>query len=256
VKTLSPAACDVLTDDIAVTGNALRITRQLTDRKLYLEVNAALEAIGGKWDRKAKAHLFPNDPLDAIDQVASDGRFTDKKRDLDQFFTPPALAKAVVARAAVAGCSVLEPSAGHGALAWECVAQDARSVTVVEKDPACMEHLAGLGPRTTKLCSLSLRSDDFLDLTTSIRFDRVVANPPFSRQQDIAHVTKAFDLLVPGGRLVAIMSAGVTFRNDKKTTAFRALVDLAHGTIESLPDKAFHDSGTDVRTVVVQMTRS
>lgn len=32
------------------------------DRKLYERVNAALESVGGKWNKKAKAHLFSADP--------------------------------------------------------------------------------------------------------------------------------------------------------------------------------------------------
>jgi hypothetical protein len=51
------------------------------------------------------------------------------------------------------------------------------------------------------------------------------------------------------------MSAGVEFRQDKKTTAFRALVDRSRGSIERLPEGAFKDSGTNVNTVLVTMRK-
>ena len=82
-------------------------------------------------------------------------------------------------------------------------------------------------------------------------FDRIVMNPPFADQQDIRHVMHAATFLKPGGRLVAIMSAGVAFRDDRLSRAFRALLGERGGAIESLPEGAFQASGTGVRAVLV-----
>jgi 16S rRNA G1207 methylase RsmC len=76
-------------------------------------------------------------------------------------------------------------------------------------------------------------------------------NPPFSKGQDIQHVTHALGFLKPGGRLVAIMGAGVTFRQDKRATEFRELVQAMGGTIARLPEGSFKSSGTMVNTVIV-----
>jgi hypothetical protein len=78
-------------------------------------------------------------------------------------------------------------------------------------------------------------------------------NPPFAGQADIEHVTHALNFLKPGGKLVAIMSAGVTFRQDRKAADFRALIWGMGGTIEELPEDAFKQSGTSVRTVLVEV---
>lgn len=249
MKPLSQAALQVLSDGVQIVGHELRITTGQLDRKLYVEVNAALEALGGTWNRKAKAHLFEQDPTDALDQVLVDGAFTDRKRDFDQFFTPLALAKLVVERAEVKGCSVLEPSAGHGALAIEARAQGAFSVHCVELDKLCCERLSERGIVHDQV--------DFLQWAPKHKgeFQRVCMNPPFSRQQDIAHVVEAMECLRPGGRLVAIMSNGITFRRDAKTKAFAAAVALMGGTIERLPDHSFSESGTNVNTVLVTLTR-
>jgi hypothetical protein len=78
-------------------------------------------------------------------------------------------------------------------------------------------------------------------------------NPPFSKRADIKHVMHAFKFLKPGGRLVAIMSAGVSFRDDKLGTAFRSIVIGNGGTIEPNPEGSFKASGTSVSTVMVTM---
>ena len=88
-------------------------------------------------------------------------------------------------------------------------------------------------------------------------FDRIVMNPPFSKGADIAHVRHAFDhYLKPGGRLVAIMSEGPFFRQDRAATDFRNWLHQQGGDAEPLPAGSFRDSGTGVnaRIVVVDKT--
>ena len=248
MKNLSNAALDVLSSSVEITGPHVRIVRPL-DRKLYVEVNAALEALGGAWNRKAKVHVFANDPADALDQVLVDGGFHDAKRDFQQFFTPLPLAAAVVARlGSLAGRTVLEPSAGAGAIVWALIERKA-IVTAVEMDA----QLAAKLPLDRRICA------DFLTLSPDnvpfAPFDAVAMNPPFTKGQDVAHVMHAFSFLKPGGKLVAIMSAGAEFRSDRKTSGFRELVAAMDGTIERLPDDSFKESGTSVRTVVVEMVK-
>lgn len=89
-----------------------------------------------------------------------------------------------------------------------------------------------------------------------MRFDRIVMNPPFARSQDVTHVTKAFGHLLPGGRLVSVMAAGVTFRQDRAYREFRSLLDSVDGTIEQNPADSFKLSGTAVNTVTVMMERA
>jgi|ERR1043166_2548251 hypothetical protein len=50
------------------------------DRKIYQSINKILENLGGKWNRSAKAHLFPEDPSAAIDQIIQTGEVTLAKK--------------------------------------------------------------------------------------------------------------------------------------------------------------------------------
>jgi predicted RNA methylase len=97
-----------------------------------------------------------------------------------------------------------------------------------------------------------VRCADFLEVqpTPLLAYDRVLMNPPFGGQADIRHVTHALGFVKPAGLVVAVMSAGVEFRQDKTTAEFRKLVSDHGGRIERLPEDAFKPSGISVRTVM------
>lgn len=247
---------------LAVLGNAecagdqLRLTGKL-DRKLYLQTNDVLEAAGGKWDKRAKAHIFAGDAAEAIESLVLTGQYT-KVRDLRAEFgffeTPAALAQSVVVRADIRdGHTVLEPSAGLGAIARALRMECPSLRVLVEFEPGRAEALAIAFPTWTVICA------DFLALTPGEglppRFDRIVMNPPFAKRADIHHITKAASLLAPDGRLVAIASASVLFRTDRLAVDFRNLVAAHNGHIEELPPGSFAESGTGVNAVVVTMNR-
>jgi type I restriction-modification system DNA methylase subunit len=75
-------------------------------------------------------------------------------------------------------------------------------------------------------------------------------NPPFAKQADIKHILHAFKCLKPGGKLVAIMSNGVMFRENKASSDFRDFVASRGGSITDLPEGSFKASGTGVNTCV------
>ncbi len=226
-------------------GSALRLTGQL-DRKSYVAVNAVLEAVGGKWNKKAKAHIFECDADDALEQILLTGEVVTKKsiqQEFGFFPTPAEIAhRAVVAAQIEPGMRVLEPSAGHGALAEEARAAGGK----VHCFELLIENVVELERR-----NLSVAAGDFLAQEPERVYDRIVMNPPFAKQADIKHVLHALQFLKPGGRLVAIMSNGSTFRTDRRTTEFNAALASFGASVEKLPDGAFKESGTMVATILV-----
>jgi hypothetical protein len=80
-------------------------------------------------------------------------------------------------------------------------------------------------------------------------YDRVIMNPPFSNGLDADHVRRAYDMLNPGGRLVAITSEGIFYREDAKARGFRDWFAQVGGTSEKL-EGAFLDPN-EVRTTGV-----
>lgn len=229
-----------------IEGQAVRLPPATLDRDLYVRVDEALKAIGGKWKGgKARVHVFEDDPADALDAVISTGRVV-RAKDLGWYPTPDALARELVSRLDVRpGMLALEPSAGEGAIA-RALRDAGAHVRCVEIDKGRCQALRGQG--------FGAMHADFMALEDAFHpVDRIAMNPPFGRRMDVLHVTRAHALLKPGGKLGAIMSAGVRFREDRIATEFRALVERCGGTIEELPAGSFVESGTSVGTVIVTM---
>ena len=143
------------------------------------------------------------------------------------------------------GMLVLEPSAGMGAL---CDA-----ITTVE--PSAIVRCCEIDPIAAKRLRMlpninAVAGCDFLELEPGVSlYDRVVMNPPFTRGQDIAHVTHALKFLRPGGRLVALTSSSWRWASTKAADAFRELV--AEADLEEVPAETFKASGTNIATILL-----
>jgi predicted RNA methylase len=227
-----------------IEGNVLRIVEQLP-RDVYERVNKVLAALGGKWDRRSRGHVFADDPAERVAQAVGTGRAVDIKKSFEFFETPRQLAELMVQRAAplTAGMKILEPSGGRGS-----IAQAAREMC--PECPLDVVEIEESNRKALKEQGFKLVGKDFLKFKKK-GYDRVLMNPPFSKQQDIDHVLHALKRLKPGGVLVAIMSKGVQFRTNKKAEKFRQVVEERGGTIEELPAGTFEESGTSVATVMV-----
>lgn len=230
-------------DRAEVDGKTLKLTGTL-DRKLYQDVNKVLEAIGGKWSRGAKAHVFDDLVADVLDPIMETGEYSRTKQDFGQFDSPDDVVARVIQLAGIEpGMSVLEPSAGLGNIARAADAAGGKVVAleVDAKRFAALEAIPGI----------AAVQGDFLAWPMSIHLDRVVMNPPFAKQADIDHVLHAAKFVKPGGRLVSVMSAGVLFRENRKAVDFRAFVEAKGGVFERLPPSSFAASGTQIETCIV-----
>ncbi|MEP6195910.1 MAG: strawberry notch-like NTP hydrolase domain-containing protein, partial [Nitratireductor sp.] len=169
-----------------------------------------------------------------------------------QFSTPLAFATMAVRAAAIRkGETVLEPSAGTGALA--AFPPRARAPLVLnEIDPFRQRLLrAVFGGEVTGHDGEHI--DDLLQ--TPVLPDVVVMNPPFassvdrSRDKHIAakHLIAAAKRLAPGGRLVAIMPPGFTPERDAAHW-FRACGLLTPRLALTMAGQVYRKLGTTVET--------
>lgn len=237
---LSPVVIAALDAAKVDDRNILFLQGQL-DRKTYEQVNFALQAIGGKWDKKVKGHVFADDPREALANILLTGFAVNSDAELDFFPTPASVAKIMVALASLQfGDYVLEPSAGDGALLRElpldclidyCEVNSARLTTLKNDQEAW--NLVAL---------------DFLTYNPGPIYNKIVMNPPFSKRRDLEHVLHAYECLAPGGRLVSVMAAGITFRTDKVTQKF--LGNFPTHYMTTLPPDSFKLAGTSVNTVL------
>lgn len=164
------------------------------------------------------------------------------------FPTPESLAERMAMELDVrADHRVLEPSAGKGSLI--------DAVVMAGADPANVEALEIVGDLRDilKLKGYNIVGNDFM--SHEGQYDRIIMNPPFEKGQDIDHVRRAYDMLHPNGRIVAIMSEGPFYRSDSKAQEFRAWLDDKGGTSEKLPEGSFKDSdrstGVNTRLVII-----
>lgn len=211
------------------------------DRKTYMDVNKALEAMGGKWNKKAGAHVFQEDPRGQVEGLLDSGIVVVER---DGFFeTPREVVMMMLKYAGVSFGRVLEPSAGLGAIA-DCLPQDCKLVCV-ERNPQRCEVLRNKG--YTTVCG------DFMEFYDGL-FDTVLMNPPFENGQDARHVMRAYSMLNRRGNLVAIVSGGILQRSDANAAKFQKWINDVDATVVALPDGSFKSSGTMVKTAMICVT--
>ncbi|WP_035670079.1 DUF3560 domain-containing protein [Bradyrhizobium liaoningense] len=155
------------------------------------------------------------------------------------FPTPDSLAARMVELAEIEpGQSVLEPSAGTGAL---LNALPQCKVTAVEINPRLADTLRNTVDDTH--CA------DFLERNPKHlgTFDRIVMNPPFGNAADIAHIEHARKFLAPGGRLVALCANG---------PRQRARLQPIAAEWHDLPAGSFAAAGTGVNVAMLLIEAS
>jgi predicted RNA methylase len=234
-----------------IENNALFLPPGNLDRKLYVEVNKAIEAAGGKWNKSSKSHVFPSEPTKLLFAIENGEieKLVTKKQALQQFFTPPDLAEYVVELADVEGKVVLEPSAGAGALALECLKQNADYVSCVELDEDTAKQLEKNLNQFNNHGSYEVQQADFLllDPNDFKGIEIAVLNPPFTKNQDCKHVEHAYKFLNSEGKLVAIMA------NNQTREPFKDLIKGKRYEIEELEVGRFKSSGTMVSTLILTL---
>lgn len=238
--------------NVEIHDNTVILTSGQLDRPIYEEVDTTLKALGGKWNRKKGGHVFPFDPRPALEEALQSGGAVNRQQTLQFFETPAARARVLVEAAGIRqGDHVLEPSAGHGAIAALILERigPAGHLTLVEYDATNVEELYkrfGSDPR------VEIVQGDFLAFETGgPTFDAIAMNPPFTRGQDIAHVQHAATMLKSGGRIAAITSQSWRHTDRRASAAFREMLDRAEANIAEIPAGEFKESGTGVGTMMI-----
>jgi len=234
-------------DQCRVDGSLLFLPNIQLDRKLYVKTNKVLDLMGGKWNRSKKAHVFTVDHVaELLSQCVETGEITDIYKELQFFETPKAVVDQMLEYADIKLTdTILEPSAGKGAIASALVGLGCQ-LTLFEI------YLDFAGILSGKF-DCTVVNKDFLTANPAYaQYDKIVANPPFTKEQDVDHASKMLDFLKPGGTLVCIMASSVMWRTNQKTKLFH--MRLEHDTdyeFIELPENSFKESGTGVNTVML-----
>jgi len=233
-----------------VNGNVVKLPPRKLDRTLYLAVADAIQDIGGKWKGgKTAGFVFDHDPSELLSEIAKGAKRNLKKE--SQFFeTPPELADRLVDMADINhdDLLVLEPSAGRGAIIG-ALQRKAPRVTI-----HCYELLELNRSYLQEFKGLNILGSDFLN-ARPILYDRIVANPPFSKNQDIQHITKMYYWLNRGGRLVTLASQHWQGSSNKREMAFAKWARAVDAKIIPLDAAAFKENGISVSSCIIQIDK-
>jgi hypothetical protein len=230
-----------------VDGNVVKLPSFQLERKLYQEVAKSLELIGGKWKGgKVFGFVFQSDPTELLEQIAN-GEKRNLKKEFQFFATPEKLADYLVELADISGFdTILEPSAGQGAIIsaiWRQLPGQLVFCCELMETNRIFLHKMGV--------DVDCVAYDFLEYKPRFLFNRIIANPPFSKNQDIDHVLKMYECLCPTGRLVSIMSESWVNGNQKKQVEFRKWIYEVGAEVIDIPKGSFKESGTMVGGVIV-----
>jgi len=232
-------------DRCLIKENVVYLPEGQLDRKTYMAVNKCLEAIGGKWNRKEKGHLFEDDPIDIFENLLLTGEVEDIKKEFQFFETPKELVKQMIDLAELKeGDTILEPSAGRGAIANE-----------IKIGKLFLNEMNEKNYKVLLEKYKQVTDYDFIEGCFAGLFDKIIMNPPFSKQQDIDHILRAFDLLKNGGILISIVSESPFFRENKKSVEFRKFLEDNNAEIIKNPDETFKESGTMVKTRIIKVIK-
>lgn len=231
-----------------------RLKRVAESLGMHMEDYNRLQAMDITTPQELRAALREYAPLKKKQDKEDPVKTAERKligRKIEGFFpTPrPAIDKMLAAADIQPGMSVLEPSAGKGDI-LDAVKEnhpDAKSVGI--EPHSDLRELIGMKGHEVH------EDRDFLEHKG--QYDRIIMNPPFENRQDVAHVRHAFEQLKPGGKLVAIMGAGVFGGSSKKDQEFRDWLDEQGGEVEDMPEgsfngaDAFRKTGVNTRMVVI-----
>lgn len=177
------------------------------------------------------------------------GRSADREG-VDYFATPEPVGMKMVQLADIRpGEKVLEPSAGHGAIArWFPENTESRAI----------EPSEGLSSRMALHFVGDIVSSRFEDHNTINKYDAIVMNPPYGVGGKAAaeHVEKALKHLRPWGRVVALIPTGPAA--DKR---FDALLygddnkDIHLAANIKMPSVTFERAGTSVSTRIIVLEK-
>lgn len=242
-----------------VEGNIIRLPQIKLDRNQYLEVKNSLELIGGKWKGgKTQGFVFEEDSTELLAQLAS-GEQRNLKKEFQFFSTPKELAGTMVIACfpfVIEGLDVkiLEPSAGDGALIKAFREQHGNQFQV-----DCFELMGLNRSKLIKLDNVKIISDDFIDCAVNGRinnkYDFIIANPPFTKNQDIDHIVCMYKACKPGGIIVTLSSTSWQRGSQKKQEAFKEWLHYLGADITEIPAGAFAESGTSIETLMITIRK-
>ena len=233
-----------------VYGFVIKLPDITLERNEYLEVKKALELIGGKWKGgKTQGFVYEENPKELLENIAN-GEKRNLKKEYQFFPTPADIAKLMVKDCLPLVVDytykILEPSAGSGSLIKALV-----DIHPAVEKVDCYELMELNRIKLEKIPSANIIGDDFMQCDKNDYYDIVLANPPFTKNQDIDHIGKMWQVVKPGGIIATLASTSWIRGSQKKQGIFCNWLEGLQVPIIHLPEGSFKESGTMIAPVML-----
>ena len=231
-------------------NDVMKLPNVTLNKKSYAEAKKWIEEAGGRWQGgKLQGFVFPFNP-ERVFRLLNEGKRCNLQQEFQFFETPSELCDKVVSMAECSSSDrILEPSAGRGAI-----------IKAIHRVlPGIVVDYYELMPENREMISsmkgICYKGEDFTKVDPSPIYDRIIANPPFSNNQDVKHVRIMYDWLSTGGRIVAITSTHWCTGSEKICEDFRAWLKDHNAQITDIEAGAFRESNTEVSTKIIVIDR-
>ncbi len=224
------------------SGEVINLPSFKLDRELYLEVKAIIESYGYKYVAGAKKRFEKKDAnaVEDLKNMINGVSIVDAQKKYDFYPTPEKIVNMAQKWLNHDGIGrILEPSCGLGNL----VSGLENFVDAIELNPDCINELNNK--------NIKVIHDDFDTFESTMKYDYIIMNPPFSKYRDAKHILKAYDMLNVGGTLIAVASGGLMTRNDKISKQVTSLINDSF----KFSDKEFKNVGTNIDTILIKIIK-
>ncbi len=242
-KTESKTALDELALFTA-DGDTLHMPKEQLE--YYPQIKSLLFKAGGVY--KKCTFVFKGKCAATIQATLVQGEVINDKKQFQMFWTPTNLGQRAIRKLNLEPQHTwFEPSAGAGNLA-DLASEISPNGTLVEIHPDNIATLRDKGYDPIQA--------DFMAFPPQ-QFDRIIANPPFTDNQDVDHIMKMYtDHLATGGEMVAFASQSWLIGSQKKQVAFKEFLASVGASIEKLDEEEFKESGTSVKTTMIHIQKA
>ena len=230
--------------------NVLKLPQVQFNKKSYAEAKKWIEEAGGSWQGgKVQGFTFPFN-AERVFSILREGKRCNLQQDFQFFATPPEVADWLVMLAGGVheDEKVLEPSAGTGSII-DAIHRSCPDVIV-----DCYELIPENKEILAKKDNIRILGDDFTKCDVA-QYDKIIANPPFSKNQDIRHVRRMYECLNPGGVLAAITGPHWEFGSESECKDFRQWLEDNGGKKFEIEEGTFKESGTGTKTIAIVINK-
>ncbi len=236
--------------DCSIIGNEIFLPDYTIPKAEYPKVKKAITGIGGKWTPSSQSFVFKDDPTDLFDQICSGEKIdleAEFKKTTQYFPTPKHVIRKMNEYIGLSyGNRVLEPSAGKGKIC------DFLKETYTFDWNLDVCEMVGPFADELKEKGYNVAGSDFLEMPSPEKgYNLIIANPPFSNNQDVKHFLRMYELLAPGGRIITIMSKRWETDGSELCKQFRQSLAYYFHSLETIKKGAFKDSGTNIETYLL-----